>query len=129
MKYFFPVVPALFLIGFGCIRVLLLLGWASIQDPRLERGDYLLAVLGSLFGAKTIWSSLISLGMSVLGLGWILREFFLRDADLHKRREFRRTYWLTLAIGTVALLGLLVAVNYFSLQAGHVSMLSVGLRR
>ncbi len=97
MKYFFPVVPALFLIGFGCVRCFSSWPGQEFQDPRLERGDYLLAVLGSLFGPKTIWSSFISLGMSVLGLGWILREFFLRDADLHERKEVRRVYWLTSA--------------------------------
>ena len=117
MRYFFRIMPAVFALLWGSILLLEVLAWASLPDGRREGVAYYSAVLGKLFGART------ALGMCLvcLGLGGLLRAVFVV--------ERKRVFWGLLGIGLACLLGLLVAVNYFGLQAGTVWFLSNEFRR
>jgi hypothetical protein len=64
-----------------------------------------------------------------LGLAAMLHRVFLADGDGWERRQALPAFWAALAVGTLARLGLLVAVNYFSLQAGEAAPLSRWINR
>jgi hypothetical protein len=124
MKHFFPWLTALLAIVFGSVLLLQLLAWATLQDPRLEGVDYLYAVLGKFFGLRAIPTAIVGAAAIVLGLAGMLHRVFLAEGDMREQKEALPAFWAALGIGTVAVLGLLIAVNYFSLQAGQVTSIS-----
>lgn len=123
MKHFFRVMPGLLAVLVGGIVMLTLFACASLQDPRFEGAAYYSAVLGKLFDPWTTWTTLAGVGIIVLGLAHLLWSAFLAEADAHDRREVHPVFWMALCVGTVVMLGLLIGVNYFSLQAGKIEPL------
>ncbi len=124
MKHFFRVMPGLLALLVGGVVLLTLFAWASLQDPRLEGAAYYQAALGKLFGPWTTWTTLAGVGIIVLGLAHLLWSTFLAGADGHERREAVPVFWMGLCVGTVAMVGLLLGVNYFGLQAGEITPIS-----
>jgi hypothetical protein len=121
MKYFFPIVPAIFALLGGSILLLELLAWASLPDGRREGVDYYAAILGKLLGPRTAGAAVLGMSLLSLGLAGIFHPAF--------KVERRRVFWGLLGVGLVCMLCLLVAVNYFGLQAGTIWFLSPEFRR
>jgi hypothetical protein len=63
-------------------------------------------------------------GAVVLGLAGMLYAVFLAGASVRERREALPVFRLALGAGTVAVLGLPLAVNYLGFQAGEIMLLS-----
>src|SRR5689334_20006986 len=86
----FLFILALLVVSSGCLLLLPLLAWASLQDPRLSGADYSGAVLATLFGT---WATLASVVAVVLGLAAALYATFLAGADRHERKAVLRFFW------------------------------------
>jgi hypothetical protein len=54
---------------------------------------------------------------------------FRAGADRRERREALPVFWAALACGTAGLLALLLAVNYFGMQAGRIGVIADRLWR
>jgi hypothetical protein len=117
-------VPAVLVILFGSLQLLPLLAWASLQDPSLASVDYYMAVRGKLFVPPTIWATLTGMSAVVFGLAAICYVGVFADMDRTERAKAVPAFWAALALGASAMFALLVAVNYFGLQAGEATSLA-----
>ncbi len=124
MKHFFPLVPSLLSILFGCVLLLHLLAWAGVQGPKLQGNDYWWAVLTILFGPKTGWLTAAGLGAVVLGLAGVAWATLLTGAGRWERQEALPLFWWSVVGGAAGVLALLVAVNYFGMQAGQMVVIA-----
>jgi hypothetical protein len=129
MRYFIAVVPCLLAILLGSCTLLTLLAWASLQDPRVEGLYYYHAVLMKLFAPRAVWRTLVAVGVIEMGLVPLAWAVFLTGADVQERKQAIPAFWAVVGGGTVAMLALLVCVNYFGLQAGEIQSISRWVHR
>jgi uncharacterized membrane protein (DUF485 family) len=128
MKYFIVVVPGLLAILFGG-SLLMLMAWASLQNPSLKGLEYGQAVLTKLFTSKAAWGTLFGVGLLVIGHVLFAWTVFFAGSDRHEREQAIPAFWATVGVGTAAMLALLVCVNYFGLQAGEIKTISWWINR
>jgi hypothetical protein len=114
----FLLVPGLGVAFIGCLVLLPLLAWASLDEPGLTGTDYLLAVVGRLLVGRAGWSTLGGTAAIVLGLAMALYSTLLAETEGRERREALPIFWAVLAGGVLAVFALLAVVNYLALEAG-----------
>jgi len=129
MKYFIVIVPGLLAILFGGSLLLMLMAWASLQNPSLKGLEYGQAVLTKLFTLKAALGTLFGVGLLVIGLVLFAWTVFFAGSDKHERKQAIPAFWTTVGVGTATMLALLVCVNYFGLQAGEIKTISWWINR
>ena len=87
------------------------------------------AVLGKVFSLRAFPLAIAGVGAIVLGLAGMLHRVILAEADMRERKDALPAFWVALGIGTVAILGVLITVNYFSFQAGELTPISRWINR
>jgi hypothetical protein len=111
------ILPGVLAILLGSLVLLPLLAWATLQDPHLTGANYCAAVLCRLFCTKAITATISGLVVLLLGIAVLLYSAFLAATDRHERKAALPMYWAALGVSSVAMVVLLVAVNFLGQQS------------